>query len=56
MFSLYPLTVIEGKSVGIKSVEILAEIAAKLDGKFLVIDMTGFGTGVVFKLTRKSIF
>lgn len=33
-----------------------AEIAAKLDGKFLVIDMTGFGTGVVFKLTRKSIF
>ena len=33
-----------------------AEITAKLDDKFLVIDMTGFGTGVVFKLVRKGLF
>jgi hypothetical protein len=31
-------------------------IDAKLEDKFLVIDMTGFGTGVVFKLTKKGLF
>ena len=31
-------------------------IDAKLEDKFLVIDMTGYGTGVVFKLTRKGLF